>query len=260
MKTVVIPDIHGDFDEMCSILHREGIIKSKDSGYLVDLIKKSSYSDLNLKDIKLIQLGDILDSKNRKPGVDYIKYSDMLCFIFFCNIKKTFPNNVVLILGNHEYLNYNDVFNYVSMYSTRTKKEISYIKHCIERFFVYFHIDEYGYLYIHASIPTDAVTINSLKRYETMLKTRSYAKNEVINLYERVFNRIVPSESALDLLGVEKVFMGHTPHEKVTVIKDRIFYVDTFISRCFLADNNEYQYLTINAQGVVNIKTITRNK
>ena len=40
---------------------------------------------------------------------DNIKYSDMLSFIFLCKLKLKYPTQIILIIGNHEYLNFNKI-------------------------------------------------------------------------------------------------------------------------------------------------------
>lgn len=255
--TIIIPDIHGDFEELCHILQSHSILKSYDADYIHKMMSEDKYSEMNMLNKKIVQLGDILDSKSRNMGSDdLLKYSDMLPFIFLCNMKKTFPDQVILILGNHEFLNYNSIFYYVSSYSKRNEQIIDVIRTHIDDYFDYYHIDDNNFLYIHSSIPEDTTSVNTLENYSKMLKYRKYSNIEVEELYSKVFTRKIPSLNLLNILNVEKVFFGHTPHIKQLIYFDKIYYLDMFISKSFNM-NNDYEITNVKNKKVY-VKQIKR--
>lgn len=260
MKTIIIPDIHGDFDEFCNILYNFNILDNLDSSYISNIIETYSYSRLNMNDKKIIQLGDILDSKYRtdESKNHEIKYTDMLVYIFLCNMKKYFPEQVILIIGNHEFLNYNNIFSCVSDYSTRNEDEIEYISKSIDKYFQYYYLDKNDNLFIHSSIPSDIASINMLSACDKQLKMK-YSLFNLNKIYNRIFTRIKPTIEHLDCLGVKRVFMGHTPFTKITSFNNnRIFYCDICISKSFPILNSKYQILIINENNNLETINITR--
>lgn len=254
--TIIIPDIHGDFDELCNILYKFNILKELSSNYLTSIMRNNEYSKLNMNNKILIQLGDILDSKTRtiEAKKHELKYTDMLVFIFLCNLKKTFPKNVILIIGNHEYLNYNKIFNCVSEYSHRNIKEIEYIKKSIDKYFQYYYIDIYKNLYIHSSLPDNLASINMLDSYNTKLKST----NNFVNNYHQIFTRKIPTINQLNLIGINRIFMGHTPYQKITIYNNRIYYCDISISKSFPIYNYNYEIITIDNLNNIKFNIIKR--
>lgn len=257
-KTYIIPDIHGDFKQLCNILYIIGVLKDKSIETIKKILLNNDYSFINMKYKKIIQLGDILDSKSRTSNNDTIKYSDMLSFIFLCKLKLKYPTQIILIIGNHEYLNFNKIYNYVSSFSTRNLNEYEYIKKNYINLFQYYYIDEFNNLYIHSSVPSNVSTVNTLNMYEKELKTVKLNSNDFISLYQEVFTRDIPSLELLDLLNINSIFMGHTPHDNVLILHDRIYYVDTYISECFSGTNFKFKNYKIilienNKKTIINI-------
>lgn len=266
MTTIIVPDLHGDMDEFINILYKFGILETLSIEYIKEIIIKNSYSKLNMKDKMLIQLGDILDSKCRSGTSDNLKYTDMLLFIFLVNMKKNFPNNVVLIIGNHEYLNYNKIFNGVSKYSHRNEKEIDYIKNSIKSYFQYFYIDKYLNLYIHSSIPDNISGVSCLIDIDGILKKDNFRDftNVAIrdhtfsSTYHHVFTRDVPSLDKLALLGVNRVFMGHTPYLEIQCYNNKIYYCDVRISKSFDVLKPYFEIMSIDNYNNLEVTKISR--
>ena len=84
---ILIQDLHGDFIQFCRILIYFKIVET----IMVDKIYEYMYLPtdkfklkIDLSNKQLIQLGDILDSKNRSINTTHseLKYSDMIIFIF----------------------------------------------------------------------------------------------------------------------------------------------------------------------------------
>jgi len=260
--TYVIGDIHGDFKQLCNILYIIGIIKNKSIQVIKNMLLNDDYTNIDMNNKKLIQLGDILDSKSRTSNKDTIIYSDMLSFIFLCKLKIKYPTQVILIIGNHEYLNFNKIYNYISTHSTRNINEYEYIKKNYIKLFQYYYIDKFNNLYIHSSIPIDINTISDLDKYEKDLKKIKNNNNDIIKLYEIVFKRDIPLIELLNKLNINNVFMGHTPHDEVLILNERIYYIDTFISECFFDINKkskDYKIVNINNNNKIEIIKINRS-
>lgn len=262
MLSIIIPDLHGDFDEFCNILYRYEILSTLDKNYINKLGSVNSLKEnLNMKNKKIIQLGDILDSHDRQCNNSYtIKYTDMVVFTFICNLKDAFPDQVFLIIGNHELLNCRKIYSYVSPHSQRTSTEYNYIYNNVRRIFQYAYIDENNSLYMHSSIPHDIESINEFKDIDYFIKKNITDLNnrEFAILYEYLFDREYAKSSNLNKLDISRVFFGHTPHEYVHIIDGSIFYVDTMISRSFMSLSNYYSCISIDSNNRLSIDLIER--
>lgn len=258
--TIIIPDLHGDFDEFCNILYYYNIIKTRCPKYMIEILTNQSYiQNLDMYNKKLIQLGDILDSKSRiSEKTDLIEYSDCILFVFLCDMKRYFPSNVVLISGNHELLNCKSIYTYVSANSQRENFIQKYIESNTANLFNYYYIDDNRYLYIHAPIPDDVRSIDDLNKYECTIKNISKLSTcEFVKLYDKLFKREYNNILQLDSLGIKKVFYGHIPHCKLKIINYRIYFVDNMISRSFVSYNNIYYCISIK-NDKINIDGIER--
>lgn len=253
MLSIIIPDLHGDFDEFCNILFKYGIIKSLASTYIKYLILSNNLkNELNMKNKRLIQLGDILDSQDRKPRNQYtIKYNDMLLFTFVCKIKRAFRSQVYLIMGNHELLNCRRIFEYVSPFSTRNSREYLNILNNVLDLFEYYFIDENHNLYIHSCIPDQVSSRADLESINKYIKNNinKMSNQQFSAFYNDIFTRKYANRNSLSRVRANRVFFGHTPHSNVFVIDDCIFYVDTMISKAFASMLNTYECIHIDSIG-----------
>ena len=260
MKSIIIPDLHGDFDELCNILYYFDILKSLNTETISSIIRYNEYNKLDMNNKRIIQLGDILDSKSRSElsKCHELKYTDMLVFIFMCNLKKTFPDQVILIIGNHEFLNYNKIFTCVSEYSHRNLKEINYIQKSIDLYFQYYYFDKFNNLFIHSSLPDNIGSISMLNNYDIKLKSL-YSINDLSIIYNKIFTRIIPSENLLNINGIKRIFMGHTPYTNITTYHDnRVYYCDVNISKSFPIRDIKYEIITIDNNNIITKHIINR--
>lgn len=240
---IIIPDLHGDFIQFCNILIYFKIVSTSNINVILNYLNRSDFeSYFNFNNKKIIQLGDILDSKNRTKSYDNIKYTDMILFIYLIKLKKIFPENIFLILGNHEYMNCYEIYSYVSTYSSRSKKELNFIRKSIIQYFSLYYIDNHSNLYIHASIPKNTRTLDKLEEYQKLifediinLSNENINKNynNFILLYDKIFTRNIPTNEILNTLKINRIFLGHTSHDDILVLNNRIFYLDNFISKSF---------------------------
>lgn len=263
MLSIIIPDLHGDFEEFCNILYVYRILNENNKKYISEIMLSNLYkSRLNMQNKRIIQLGDILDSKNRNPNSKYsINYSDMLLFSFICGFKQAFPDQVILIMGNHELLNCRKVFEYVSPYSSRNSSDYSNIVNSVLSLFQYSFIDDFNNLFIHACIPRIAKSKHDLVSIDEFIKLHllDLTNIQFSNLYNCIFKREYTSQDQLDVLGINRVFFGHMPHENVLVMNNNsTFYVDTMISRSFSSMLNAYECISINDDNSISIDTFKR--
>lgn len=132
-KIIAIGDLHGDMLQLLSILKDSNLIKHKYGKKCIDKcdfnIKKWNWSG---KNTYLIQMGDIFDGGGRKI-IDSFEDNEVEIFIFLIKLKylaKKKGGNVLMIFGNHEYMNFNYDFRYVQDESK--KKCLTYNKNKYE--------------------------------------------------------------------------------------------------------------------------------
>lgn len=262
MITIIIPDLHGDFTEFCNILYKYDILDDMSPSYVANIMLNNSYENiLHMENKQIIQLGDILDSRDRQPNSQYtIDYSDMLLFTFICKMKRAFKNQIILICGNHELMNCRNICDYASDKFPRTVGEIEYITKNVNEIFQFHYIDENRNLYIHSCIPVDAVSVNDLDIINSYIKSNllTMSSEEFSRMYNYLFARSYGTFSQLSKLGVNRAFFGHTPHEHVKIVDNSIFYVDTMISRSFSSMSNVYECIHLNDDNSVSIDLIDR--
>ena len=135
-KIVAIGDLHGDILQLLSILIDAKLIKKK---HKYSCINNSDYSINNWiwtgKNTYLIQLGDIFDGGGRKI-VDEFEDNEVEIYNFLIELKSLAQKekgNVLLIMGNHEIMNFNNKFKYVQKSSMKkclvfNKDKFNYIK------------------------------------------------------------------------------------------------------------------------------------
>ena len=113
---VAIGDLHGDILQLITILIHSKLIKKKDS---LNCISDNDYDIKNWNwignDTYLVQLGDIFDGGGRSYE-DSFDDQDVEIYKFLINLKKMAKEkngNVILIIGNHEIMNFNKNYDYV---------------------------------------------------------------------------------------------------------------------------------------------------
>jgi Calcineurin-like phosphoesterase len=120
MKEVIVGDIHGDFKVWRAILQHSGCIDEQGMWIGVG--------------IRLIQLGDIFDLGGR--GVPYTdedsEWSILWDIIQYTKIAPEYQSEVHFILGNHEWMNMNGDFYFVS--PKAMKQSFYHYKKWIKRF------------------------------------------------------------------------------------------------------------------------------
>ena len=115
-KIVTIGDLHGDILQLITILLHSKIIKKKIQN------KCLSSNDYDIKNWQwiggktyLVQLGDIFDGGGRGNDGSF-EDNEVEIYKFLVNLKKLAKKaggNVILIMGNHEIMNFKGNYNYV---------------------------------------------------------------------------------------------------------------------------------------------------
>lgn len=115
-KIVAIGDLHGDILQLITILIHSKLIQKKTSN---ECVSNNDYDIDNWKWIGnstyLVQLGDIFDGGGRSLE-DNFDDNEVEIYKFLINLKKMAKasnGNVILIIGNHEIMNFNKNYNYV---------------------------------------------------------------------------------------------------------------------------------------------------
>jgi hypothetical protein len=114
-KIVALGDLHGDILQLFSVLIDSKLIKKK---YDISCINKKDYS-INRWDwiggnTYLVQLGDIFDGK--RGNTDKFQDNEVEIYNFLIGLKKKAQikgGNVILIIGNHELMNFEKDLRYV---------------------------------------------------------------------------------------------------------------------------------------------------
>lgn len=116
-KIIAIGDLHGDMMQLLSILIHSKMIEriNKDRECINDedfVIEKWRWIGGNTY---IVQMGDIFDGGGRKD-IDEFDDKEVEILIFLMRLKKLAKEkggDVLIIFGNHEYMNFNNKYGYV---------------------------------------------------------------------------------------------------------------------------------------------------
>lgn len=117
---VCIGDLHGDIKQLLCILQHAKLIEKIN----IDMSKCFTEKDYSCKKWNWIggksicvQLGDMFDGKSRGSGDSNFEDNEVEIYKFLVQLKakaKKYGGDVLLLLGNHELMNINHDFRYVS--------------------------------------------------------------------------------------------------------------------------------------------------
>lgn len=115
-RIIAIGDLHGDIIQLLAILKDSNLIKMKKNR---SCLHKEDYKIDNWKwtggSSYVVQMGDIFDGGGRKE-IDEFEDNEVEILIFLIKLKKLAKKdggNVLLIFGNHEYMNFLGEYKYV---------------------------------------------------------------------------------------------------------------------------------------------------
>ena len=257
-RTVVIGDIHGDLKRFKQILIHAKIIND-------DLEWTAQPPDTIV-----VQLGDQVDSANRAPEISDWEVLDDTQMLHFtnslANIAKAKGGNVISLIGNHELMNVIGNFTYVSPQSNFPGRHKHFEPNGILSSILANRplVVKIGSLFFcHAGITKKHIDIleahnkpvwyinNVWKKYMSTgsinLEDKDIFDNIILGpegiMWTRNIDNEEDAEYVLQKIDCQCVFVGHTPVENVLSVKDRLFLVDTGISRAF--GNTQFQYVDI---------------
>ncbi len=268
-RLIIIGDVHGDLKRFKNILKDANIIND-------DLEWIASPPDTIV-----VQLGDQVDSLNRNPVIENWEILEDYNMLYFTNslhnIAKTKGGKVISLIGNHELMNVIGDFSYVSPQSrianrqkyfqpTGTLSSILAYRPIVvkigELFFCHAGIKkEHIQLLRDANKPIEYLNElwkNFILTGNILIEDQAIFQNIIIGMSGILWNRELDDQinDILKILGCEYMFIGHNPVEKIQIQNDKIWLVDTCISRAF--GGNTYQYIDINDFSI-SVKTINEN-
>ena len=250
-KIVVIGDIHADFETFVSVLQRAGLIN-----YKYDWIGKKTM---------LLLIGDLVDGKNRNgkwngdSDLNVLKLVEKLM-----DESKEKGGEVVVLLGNHEFMNIKGNFLYsgdrgikeLGGISGRFKYFNSQFKEFAKRCFLAVKIGDW--VFCHAGIPHEIsanLTIEDLNLLLQKYLNKKMEKKEEDVFYEILSgdlgiltNREFGNESCnkerlnktLSNLKVKTMVVGHTVQKKINSLNNgKLWRVDVGMSRAFGESNKK---------------------
>jgi len=267
-RLIVIGDIHGDLKRFKNILIDAQIINNN-----LEWIAQPPNTIV-------VQLGDQIDSANRTNTVnnwEVLEDTDMLYFTnTLDNIAISKGGRVISLIGNHELMNTQGNFSYVSEKSNKINRINDYIPNgklsnilskrpavlkIGKLFFCHAGLKK-CHLDLLKSYNKEIIYINTLwKKYmlgelndtdDIMLFEKLYIDNDGI-LWNRELDSKEDNIYTLNEIKCIYMFIGHNTVERISLLNDSTWFVDTGISRAY--GNKTYQYIDINNFNI-NIKEI----
>lgn len=121
-RIIAIGDLHGDILQLLSILEKSGLIEHRSKKKCIDkddlVMDKWNWTG---KDCHVVQMGDIFDGGGRKTKKEF-EDNEVEILIFLIRLKieaEKAGGNVLIIFGNHEYMNFEGNYSYVQKKTMR---------------------------------------------------------------------------------------------------------------------------------------------
>ena len=244
-KIVVIGDIHADYEILLAVLKKAGLINDK-----LEWIGGKTY---------LVMIGDLVDGKARIDN--WNGDSDIKVINFLGKLIKKAKRkggDVIILLGNHEFMNIRGNFNYSGSNGIKQMGgELKRLKYFNSKFLSFANkcflaVNIGGWIFCHAGIVPEISKKYSIPKLNTMLV--KFLSNQM-NLHEdNVFFEIISGENGilttrefginninckrllatLENLNANHMVVGHTVQEKVNdICNKKLWRVDVGLSRAF---------------------------
>jgi Calcineurin-like phosphoesterase len=244
-KIVVIGDIHADYEILLAVLKKAGLINDK-----LEWIGGKTY---------LVMIGDLVDGKARID--DWNGDSDIKVINFLgklIKLAKRKGGDVIILLGNHEFMNIRGNFNYSGSNGIKQMGgELKRLKYFNNQFLsfakkCFLAVNIGGWIFCHAGIVPEISKKYSIPKLNAML--HKFLSTQM-NLHEdTVFFEIISGEngilttrefgtnninckrliSTLENLNANHMVIGHTVQEKVNdICNKKLWRVDVGLSRAF---------------------------
>jgi hypothetical protein len=257
-RIIIIGDIHGDLKRFKNILIDSKIINNN-----LEWIAQPPNTIV-------VQLGDQVDSVNRtntNSNWEVLEDTEMLYFTNTLNNIATSKGGLVIsLIGNHELMNVQGNFSYVSSKSNNENRRNDYkpsgklstilskrpiVLKIGKLFFCHAGIKK-KHLDILDSYGKDISYINTVWKKYMLNQINKVTDIEILMkviidndgiLWNRELDNKDDNIYSLNKVGCIYMFIGHNTVEKVALINNTTWFVDTAISRAF--GNNSYQYIDI---------------
>ena len=244
-KIVVIGDIHADYEILLAVLKKAGLINDK-----LEWIGGKTY---------LVMIGDLVDGKARIDN--WNGDSDIKVINFLGKLIKKAKRkggDVIILLGNHEFMNIRGNFNYSGSNGIKQMGgELNRLKYFNSKFLSFANkcflaVNIGGWIFCHAGIVPEISKKYSIPKLNTMLV--KFLSNQM-NLHEdNIFFEIISGENGilttrefginninckrllatLENLNANHMVVGHTVQEKVNdICNKKLWRVDVGLSRAF---------------------------
>jgi len=268
-RIVVIADVHGDLKRFKKILQDANIINDN-----LEWIAQPA-------DTIVVQLGDQVDSINRSPDIADWEVLDDTNMIYFTasldNIARAKGGRMISLIGNHELMNVIGNFSYVSPQSNVPSRSKAFmptgqLSPILGNRPVVLKIGEH--FFCHAGIKKHHLDLldshNKSISYVNDLWKQLMVTNRIEIEDKELFDKILLDtdgilwtrnvdtpddfENVLRRLGCSYVYVGHTPVPSIQIVNDRLWLLDTGLSRAF--GSKSFQYIEI-VNDSINIKDCT---
>jgi hypothetical protein len=244
-KIVVIGDIHADYEILLAVLKKAGLINDK-----LKWIGGKTY---------LVMIGDLVDGKARIDN--WTGDSDIKVINFLGKLIKQAKHkggDVIILLGNHEFMNIRGNFNYSGSNGIKQMGgELNRLKYFNNQFFsfakkCFLAVNIGGWIFCHAGIVPEISKKYSISKLNAMLS--NFLSNQM-NLHEdNVFFEIISGENGilttrefgtnninckrllatLENYNANHMVVGHTVQEKINdICNKKLWRVDVGLSRAF---------------------------
>jgi hypothetical protein len=269
-RVIVIGDVHGDVKRFKNIL-----IDAK-------VINKNVEWIANPPNTIVVQLGDQVDSLNRDQSIndwEMLNDTEMIHFTnFLNNIAITKGGKLISLIGNHELMNVIGNYSYVSpksLENVQTRQNLykpgGSLSPILGKRPIIVKIGEL--LFCHAGLKKSHVDIlNKYNKNVSYLNVvwRDFMMTQKVNIDDKqIFDDIIlgyegilwnreldtPEQTAevFKQLGCVFMFIGHNTVDRIKLLNNLIWYVDTGLSRAF--GTTSYQYIDIDNYNI-SVKTI----
>lgn len=258
-RVVIIGDVHGDIKRFKRILLEAQIINN-DLEWIA-----------TPQNTIVVQVGDQVDSANRSPEIPAWEILSDINMLYFTNsldnIARIKGGKVISLIGNHELMNVIGNFSYVSLNSNFADRHKYFMpKGTLSPILckrpIVLKIGEL--FFCHAGIKRQHLQIlQKHGKHVSYLNElwRTFMQTNQVNLEDKeIFDNIILDISngilwtrnldndkdidyVLEHLGCSYMFIGHTPVESINIVKGKIFYTDSGLSRAF--GTTAYQYIDI---------------
>jgi predicted MPP superfamily phosphohydrolase len=244
-KIVVIGDIHADYERLLAVLKKSELINDK-----LEWSGGKTY---------LVMIGDLVDGKSRIDN--WTGDSDLKVINYLNKLMKQAKRkdgNVIILLGNHEFMNIRGNFSYSGEHGIKEMggelKRLKYFNNQFRAFGrkCFLAVNIGGWIFCHAGIPPEISKKYPIIKLNSLLQ--KFLSQEMSIHEENVFFDIISGDNGilttrefgtndvsckrltttLTNLNANYMVIGHTVQEKVNEIcNKKLWRVDVGLSRAF---------------------------